>query len=57
MKPENIELCNKIVAGIKKAAQKLVEERAVKNETLVYCVDGKIVHVPARELLKNKSSK
>lgn len=55
MKPENIELCDKIVAGIKKAAQKLIEETALKNGTLVYCVDGKITHVPARELLKKAS--
>ncbi len=55
MKPENIELCDKIVAGIRKAAQKLIEKSAANNESLVYGINGEIVRIPAKELLKNPS--
>ena len=52
IKDENIELRNKIFAGIKKAVQKLYEARAAKNETVVISVNGKATAVPAKELLK-----
>ncbi len=53
MKPEHIELRNKIMAGIKKAVQKLYEEKAAKNETVVVSINGEVKRVPAKDLLKN----
>jgi hypothetical protein len=52
LKEENIELCNKIIAGIRKAQRKLLETSAAKNESLVIS-DGNrgVIVVPARELL------
>lgn len=55
LKPENIELANKIEAGIRKAVQKLYEERAAKNETVIISVNGEIKHVSAKDLLKQQS--
>jgi hypothetical protein len=53
LKPENIILRNKIVAGIKKARRKLLEERADNNDTVVISVKGVPTNVPAREVLKS----
>jgi hypothetical protein len=50
--PENKELGEKIVAGIKKASRKLLEERAANNDTVVISVNGVPANVPAKELLK-----
>jgi hypothetical protein len=53
LKPENIELQNKIMEGVRKAVQKLVISSAEKNEKLVIAdKDGNVLHVPAKELLK-----
>lgn len=50
---KDTELINKITTGIKKAARKLYEERAAKNETVIISVNGEIKKVPAKELLKD----
>lgn len=52
IKKENAELRDKIVAGIKKAKEKLIEATAAKNDYLVICVNGEVKKVPAKELLK-----
>jgi hypothetical protein len=48
------QLVYKIMDGIKKAVSKLVEETAARNGTLVIEQNGKVVHVPAKELLEKK---
>lgn len=53
IKQANIELREKIVMGIKKAARKLYEERAARNETVIISVNGEVKAVPAKELLKD----
>ncbi|MDB4901617.1 MAG: hypothetical protein JWQ63_898 [Mucilaginibacter sp.] len=56
LKPENIELQNKIMEGVKKALKKLVIASAEKNEKLVIAdKDGNVLHVPAKDLLKTFS--
>jgi hypothetical protein len=56
IKPENIELRNKILEGVNKAFKKLVIASAEKNEKLVIAdKDGNILHVPAKDLLKTFS--
>ncbi|MDB4920850.1 hypothetical protein [Mucilaginibacter sp.] len=58
MKPENIELQNKIIEGANKAYLKLLVSSAEKNQSLVITdKDGNIQHVPAKELLKKLSEK
>jgi|HubBroStandDraft_2_1064218.scaffolds.fasta_scaffold282204_1 hypothetical protein len=52
LKPENKILRDKIVTGIRKAARKLLEERAATNDTVVISVNGVAKNVLARELLK-----
>jgi hypothetical protein len=53
LKPENIELQNKIMAGIHKAVKKLVIESAEKNQQLVIADKaGNVQHVDAKDLLK-----
>jgi len=53
LKPENIELQNKIMAGATKAYKKLVIESAEKNQQLVIAdKDGNVQHVDAKDLLK-----
>ena len=53
LKKDNIDLLNKIEAGLKIAVRRLYEKKAANNETAVICVNGEIKHVPARELLKD----
>jgi hypothetical protein len=48
------ELSQRILSGVKKAYYKLVEETAARNGTLVIEQNGKVVHVPAKELLEKK---
>jgi len=49
------QISERILTGMRKAVQKLVERRAAENGTLVVLVDGKPANVPAKELLqKNK---
>jgi hypothetical protein len=57
LKPENIILRDKIIAGIEKAARKLYEERAANNDTVVISVNGVPTIVPAREILEKLSKK
>ncbi|MDB5008461.1 MAG: hypothetical protein JWP45_2854 [Mucilaginibacter sp.] len=53
IKPENIELRNKIIKGVNLAFKELVETSAEKNQKLVVAdKDGNVLHVPAKELLK-----
>lgn len=52
IKPENLELRDKIMSGVRKAVDKLITESAAKDETLVIADDNGIVKVvPAKELL------
>ncbi len=55
-KEENVELLNKIEAGLKLAYRRLYEKRAANNETVVICINGEIKRVPARDLLKDYDS-
>jgi hypothetical protein len=58
IKPENIELRNKILKGVDMAFRELVISSAEKNQSLVIAdKDGNIQHVPAKELLKKLSEK
>jgi len=52
LKQENVELLNKIEAGLKLAMRRLYEKKAANNETAIISVNGEIKHVPARDLLK-----
>jgi hypothetical protein len=52
IKKENVELRNKIMAGIKKATEKLFEHSAANNEKLVISDEnGKVKIVFARDLI------
>lgn len=53
MSSDIIELERKIIAGLKKASDNFIKASADKNESLVISVNGKIKHVPAKELLQN----
>ncbi len=44
----------KIMEGMRRSFQKLPEQRAAENGTLVFTVDGKILEVSARELLEKR---
>jgi len=58
IKPENVELRNKILKGVDMAFKELVISSAEKNQTLVIAdKEGNIQHVPAKELLKKLSEK
>lgn len=48
------DLSQRILSGVRKAYFKLVEETAARNGTLVIEQNGKVVHVPAKELLEKK---
>ena len=48
------DLSQRILSGVRKAYFKLVEETAARNGTLVIEKNGKVVHVPAKELLEKK---
>jgi hypothetical protein len=52
-KEENVELLNKIEAGLKLAYRRLYEKRAANNETVVICINGEIKRVPAKDLLND----
>jgi hypothetical protein len=58
IKPENVELRNKILKGVDMAFRELVISSAEKKQSLVIAdKDGNIRHVPAKELLKKLSEK
>ncbi len=52
-KQENIELLNKIEAGLKLAYRRLYEQKAANNEMVVVCINGEVKHMPAKDLLKD----
>lgn len=53
IKPENLELRDKIMTGIDKAFHNLVTKCAANDEALVVAdKNGNVKHVPAKELLK-----
>lgn len=58
-KPTNIsELSEKLLQGIRKALQKLVETSAANEESLVIGdQDGKIKTIPAKDLLNSVKNK
>jgi hypothetical protein len=52
LQPDNIELRDKIMAGIHKAVANLVIKSAANNEELVIAdKEGNVKHVPAKDLL------
>ncbi len=54
IKPENIELRNKIMAGIKKAVEKLIVNSAAKNGKLVISdEEGNVKIVFAKDLISS----
>lgn len=53
----NSELRKKILAGVRLAIRKLIEERAKENGFLIVSENGKIVKVPAKKLLKKAKRK
>jgi len=56
LNPENIELSDKIMAGINKAFRNLVINGAANGDDLVIAdKEGNVKHVPAKELLKQSS--
>ncbi len=57
MSKENEILLNKISLGFRIAYEKLVKEAALHGETLVFGRNGKPVHIPAVELLKDIENK
>ncbi len=52
---DHLDFSEKVLAGTKIALQKLVEERAAQNKSLIVKIDGEVKRVPARDLLKNMS--
>jgi len=44
------ELRDKIMAGVKKAVEKVIAERKAKDEEITIYKDGKVVTIKAREL-------
>lgn len=51
VKHKNIELADKIFAGMQKAIRNLYEKSAANNELMVVSVNGEVKHLPAKELL------
>jgi hypothetical protein len=54
---DNFELAEKADRSIRRAVRKLYEERARANETVSIWRDGKVVVVPARDLLDEQDRK
>ena len=52
-----IELRNKIYQGAKLAIDRLIEERAKNDDYLIISRGGKIIKVPAKELLNKYNKK
>lgn len=48
---------SKILNGARKAYYKLLEETAARNGSLVVERDGKVVQIPAKQLLKELNEK
>jgi len=49
------ELTQKISEGLKLSFEKLVRDKAKDDGELIFCEDGKIVHIKAKELLKQQT--
>ncbi len=47
------ELRDKILEGIKSAIEKLISSRAKDNDFLIVSKNGKIVKIPAKDLIKH----
>ncbi len=52
MKNKSTALFDKINEGILKAYDKLVRDKAKEDGELIFCEDGKIIKVKAKDLLK-----
>jgi len=52
-KQDNTELLNKIEFGLKLAIRRLYEKKAANNENAIVYMNGKVMHIPARELWKD----
>jgi hypothetical protein len=50
-------LFDKIHEGILKAYEKLLLEKAKKDEELIFSIDNKIVRIKAKKLLEDKKEK
>ena len=55
MKTTTDNIGDKIIAGVQLAYEKLVQEKAKANASLVFAENGKIIHVKAKKLLKEMS--
>ena len=49
------EFTQKISEGLKLSFEKLVRDKAKEDGELIFCEDGKIIHVKAKELLKQQT--
>lgn len=49
------ELTQKISEGLNRSFEKLVRDKAKEDGELIFCEDGKIIHVKAKELLKQQT--
>lgn len=49
-----IELREKILKGIGLAYEKLIQSKLKTNDELVFSIDGKIVYIKARDLIKKR---
>lgn len=54
-KSQPTELFSRILAGMKKASRKLVEESAMQGRSLVISENGEVKSVPAKDLLMQMS--
>lgn len=50
-KSQTTELFSRILAGMKKATRKLVEESAAQGRSLIISENGEVKSIPAKELL------
>ena len=49
------EFTQKISEGLRLSFEKLIRDKAKEDGDLFFCEDGKIIHVKAKELLKQKT--
>ena len=56
MSAESIRLIKLIQEGFRLSNKKLIEACAAKNEVMVVSENGKVKHIPARELLTQINS-
>jgi len=54
MKQENIKLLDNIAIGVKRAYDKLLEERAANNHSIIISENGVVKSVSAREILEKR---